>query len=264
MNNIDYINNIIPLIKKAGRKINNNFRFKRDVATKGASNYVTDLDKSIESMVTQSILEIYPNEVFISEEDIHYTESKSYWILDPIDGTTNLLHNYKSVAISLSHIFNGEIVFGVVYCPNTYELFYAEKGKGAYLMTKATTTKLFVSSQTTLKSSLIGFGCPYDKSKIDLLFSLLKPILMYSDDIKRLGPASLDICYVAAGRLDAYLELDLEVWDFSAGAIILNEAGGKITDFYNNETPSRKTNILATNRNIHVELLKLINLSLEK
>lgn len=259
MNTIDYTNQIIPIIKKAGLKIIHNFRFKRKIENKNYANYVTDLDKSIEAMIMNEILSIYPNEFFISEEDTHYTNSSNYWILDPIDGTTNLLHNFPSVAISLAHYINNEVVFGVVYCPNNHELFYAEKNKGSYLLKKNNKKELKVSTCNTLSKSLIGFGCPYDKNKIDYLFELLKPLLLQCDDIKRVGPASLDLCNVAAGRLDAYIELDLEIWDYSAGGLILKEAGGTISDFYNNRFPQSKSHILATNNYIHQEILDIIN-----
>ena len=259
MNNIEYINEIIPIVKRAGRKISNNLRFKREIYEKGFSNYVTDLDKSVENYIITNILNLYPNEFFISEEDIHHTNRSSYWVLDPIDGTSNLIHNYKSVCISLAHIVNNVTVFGVVYCLSTRELFFSKKDEGAFIITGTKQTKINVSHSQSLNGSYIGFGCPYNKSKIDYLFSLLKPLLFKCDDIKRVGPASLDICYVACGRLDAYLELDLEIWDFSAGALILQESGGKLTDFSGMYFPNRKSNILASNGLIHDDILDTIS-----
>lgn len=259
MRNIEYIEKIIPIIKSAGRKISSNLRFTREINNKGFSNYVTDLDKSIETYIITKILELYPNEVFISEEQDVCINQSSYWCLDPIDGTSNLIHNYKSVCISLAHIVNNVTVFGVVYCISTGELFYSEKGKGSFIVKGNKKREISVSKVPSINGSYIGFGCPYDKSKIDYLFSLLKPLLAKCDDIKRMGPASLDICYVACGRLDAYLELELEVWDFSAGALILKEAGGKITDFSDIDFLNKKSNIIASNGLIHNDVLKIIN-----
>lgn len=252
---INYKEDILPVIKKAGNKINNNFRFKRKISQKGISNYLTDLDKIIEKYVIDNVQKIYPNELFISEEENHTTKGTSFWVLDPIDGTTNLIHHYTSVCISLSHVIDNKVVFGVVYNPISHEMFYAIKGCGAYLQKNKIITPLKASNVNSLKNSIIGFGCPYDKSKIDYLFDILKKLINICDDLKRVGPASLDICYVACGRLDAYIELDLEKWDFSAGSLILSEAGGKITDFSDNSDLLNKTNIVASNSLIHDELM---------
>lgn len=255
INSINYIEDVLPIVKQAGNKINYNFKNKRKISQKGISNYLTDLDKIIEKYIIDNLQKIYPNELFISEEKNHTAKGNSFWVLDPIDGTTNLIHQYTSVCISLSHVIDNKVVFGVVYNPISHEMFYAIQGQGAYLQKDKNITPLKVSNINSVKNSIIGFGCPYDKSKIDYLFDILKKLINICDDLKRVGPASLDICYVACGRLDAYIELDLEIWDFSAGSLILSEAGGKITDFSNNSGLSHKTNIIATNSLLHNELL---------
>lgn len=258
MNTINYKNDILPVMKKAGKIINRNFGYKRECQEKSYANYVTDLDKRIEAYIMQSIRELYPDARFVSEEDAPNVYTSTFWALDPLDGTTNLLHGYKSVCISLAHVVEGVTVFGAVYCPVTKELFYAEKDCGAFLEVAGRAQQICVNDNPSLAHSLIGFGCPYDKSKIDYLFEILKPILNVCDDLKRQGPASLDICYVACGRLSAYLELDLEVWDYLAGGLILTEAGGTLTDFSGNFPDHCKSNILATNGKVHRELLDRI------
>lgn len=255
---INYKKDIIPIIKKAGSILCNHFSQKRIVYEKGLSNYVTDLDYAIENVVVGKIKTLFPNDIVTTEEHILKTNTKDYWILDPIDGTTNLLHQYNSVAISLAHVINNESIFGVVYNPLRNELFYAEKNKGAFLETDKNLRKISVTKKKSLSTGLIGFGFPYDKSKVSELLSILNPIITKCDDLKRLGPASLDICYVAAGYLDAYLELDLESWDYAAGRIILSEAKGMITNF-ENTLPVSKSNILASNGLIHNELINIIS-----
>ena len=249
---------IISIIKKAGQKITQNFRFTREVQEKGFANYVTDLNKTIENYIITEIKQIYPTVNFISEEKEVESFYDSYWVLDPIDGTTNLLHKYKSVCISLAYVAMGEVVFGIVYNPITKELFYAKKGEGAFLETKYKKQKISVNDNHFLENSIIGFGCPYNKKKIPYIMKIMERILIRCDDIKRLGPASLDICYVACGRLSAYVELDLEIWDFLAGSLILEEAGGNICDFTGKKVLNNKTNIIASNPHIINEILSII------
>lgn len=248
---------ILEIVRNAGNLIAENFYNVGVCETKSYANYVTDLDKRVEEFVISSIQQIQPNAHFIAEESITNAEKDDFWILDPIDGTTNLIHGYTSVCVSLACVIKSEIVFGVVYCPITKELFYAEKDNGSYLESNGITKKLRVDSCERLQGSLIGFGCPYNKNKIDQLFRLLKSVLLICDDLKRQGPASLDLCYVACGRLSGYLELDLELWDYAAGALILQEAGGIVSNF-ENKTPVGKSSILATNGKIHKEILEKI------
>ena len=254
------IQKIIPVIKNAGKKITYNFRFKRVISVKGKSNYVTDLDKTIEQYVIEEVSKIYPKYPFISEESIN-TVSKwpTYWVLDPIDGTTNLIHGYPSVCISLALINNGEALLGIVYCPLTNELYFAEHENGAYMQKGLRCKKISVSECASIKNSMIGFGCPYNKKRVPQLFTILNSLLSQCDDIKRSGPASLDICYVACGILDAYVELDLEIWDFLAGSLILKEAGGSVTDTKGNNVIVNKCDILASNSKIHMQMLEAMN-----
>lgn len=253
----NYVDNIIPIIKRAGRSFSSSLRFKRSVELKGISNYVTDLDKKIERNIIKEINKIYPKSQFISEERDVDISDDTFWVLDPLDGTTNMLHGFDSAAISLAHVAAGSVDFGVVYNLSTHEIFYAESDRGAFLIKGNRTKRLNVSKVSLVSNSLIGFGFPYDKSRIHYLFLILQNLIKDCDDIKRVGPASVDICNVAAGRLDAYLELDLEYWDYCAGSLILSEAGGKISDF-NNRKVANKSNILATNGILHDEMLERI------
>lgn len=253
---------IIKIIKNAGIIINKNLYTQRQVSRKGAANYVTDLDKKIEGYIIDKIHEIYPKDDVLSEEQNVSATSNSYWILDPIDGTTNLIHRYPSIAISLAHVVDGYVVFGCVYNPIAHEMFYAIKNQGSFLEHKKKVTKLSVSSRHDIKQSIVGIGFPYDKKQINKICSIIKSVMAQADDVKRMGPASLDICNVAAGRLDSYIELDLEKWDYYAGKIILEEAGGKLTNF-NNNVPKTKANIVATNKFLHNKTLNVVKNSIK-
>lgn len=260
MNKIIDIEKVISVIKDAGKMINYNFRFKRNIIIKGKSNYVTDLDKTIEQFIIDVLTTMYPQLPFFSEESSSSNNLQStYWVLDPIDGTTNLIHGYPSVCISLALIRNGKTILGIVYCPPLRQLYFAEYLNGAYLQKDGYTKRINVSDCSSVKNSIIGFGCPYNKKRVPLLFDILKPLLLECDDIKRSGPASLDMCYVASGKLDAFIELDLEIWDFLAGALILEEAGGIITDIKGNPIKAKKNSVLVSNGYIHSQILDTIS-----
>ena len=183
--------------------------------------------------------------------------AKSYWILDPIDGTTNLIRDYHLSAVSLGLYENGEITFGVVYNPFTEELFYGAKGEGAYL----NGAPIQVSNQPEFKDAVVSFGSsPYEKNRAKELFPIFYNIFMNCADFRRTGSAALDICYVACGRQHAYLEQNLKPWDYSGASIILREAGGVITDWGNKELPYlANSDILACVPQFREILLKLIN-----
>lgn len=232
-NKMDYIKEFIPVIKNLSQKIIHEFSCDRNIEEKSEKNYVTDLDFKIQEDVIEAILQIDPTANFISEEMYNSRDYTSYWIIDPIDGTTNLIHKYDSICISVARVIDEITVFGCVACPNTGEIFYAIKDSGAFLL-KSGITKRITVSNNVLQKSLVGFGFPYDRTKIPALLELIDRTIIVCDDMKRKGPASLDMCYVACGRLDAYFELDLQRWDYAAGQLIVNEAGGK-TSVVSNE-----------------------------
>ena len=227
------------------------------IQEKGISNYVTDLDMTVEKYIMQNLRNLYPHIPFLSEESVSEINSDVFWVLDPIDGTTNLIHDFRNSCISLALVEKEDVCFSVVYSIFSKEIYYAKKGKGAYIIQNGETQQIKVSTRDVVSHAMIGFGCPYDKTKIPFLFSTLEKLIIECDDLKRVGPASLDLCRVASGQLDAYLELDLEYWDYAAGGLILTEAGGKITG-WNGEKGEGKSNILATNGMLHSTMLKKI------
>ncbi|MBO5197932.1 MAG: inositol monophosphatase [Lachnospiraceae bacterium] len=224
------------------------------VSEKGLDDFVTQVDVGVQEFIEAELTKRYPEIQFLGEEKKAKIDfSRPCWILDPIDGTTNLIHHFQHSAVSLALYADGGIVFGAVYNPFTGELFHAVKGEGAYLGEK----RIQVTKAKTLYESLIGVGTtPYRKDLIDANFATFKNFLLKCQDIRRCGSAELDLCYVAVGRQDGYFERTLSPWDFAAGSLIVEEAGGKVTDIEGNpldfDGPSA---VVASNGLIHEEML---------
>lgn len=225
------------------------------VMEKGAADYVTNVDVAVQNYLKEALEKEFPKIRLIAEEkeNLGLDPDSSYWILDPIDGTTNLIRDYHLSAVSLGLYENGEITFGVVYNPFTEELFYGAKGENG--------APIQVSNQPEFKDAVVSFGSsPYEKNRAKELFPVFYNIFMNCADFRRTGSAALDICYVACGRQHAYLEQNLKPWDYSGASIILREAGGVITDWGNKELPYlSNSDILACVPQFREILLKLIN-----
>lgn len=248
---------LIELIKET-RKIALDRDSACDISVKGAADFVTKVDMGVQEFLRPRLAELYPDVQFMSEEkdNSEIDMDGKVWILDPIDGTTNLIHDYKMSAVSLGMTDKGVPVLGIVYNPFSDEMFYAEKGKGAYLNGK----RISVANADTLEKSLISVGTsPYYKELADVNFELIKRFFIASEDIRRCGSAALDLCYLACGRIDGYFEQNLKPWDYAAGIAILREAGGTVTDMEGGE-PSYMvpSHIIASNGKIHGEMQNLI------
>lgn len=222
-----------------------------DVRIKGAADYVTAVDTGVQQYLQRELLKRYPQIGFIGEEQERFLPDpeKSYWILDPIDGTTNLIHHYGMSAVSLGLYEKGQMTFGLVYNPFYQERFLAVSGQGAWLNDK----RICVSGTEDLSFALVAYGSsPYDKEYAEGLFALYEKIFLACADFRRSGSAALDLCYVACGRLDVYLERNLKPWDYAAGALILLEAGGKLSGWQEGETVKYLENadICATNEKL--------------
>lgn len=221
-----------------------------NIKEKGAADYVTKVDVGVQEYLCRELGARFPRIGMIGEEAQRFSADPdgSYWILDPIDGTTNLIHHYQMSAVSLGLYEAGEILFGVVYNPFSGECFTARKGQGAFLNGE----KIRVSHIEKLDHALVSYGSsPYEKERAHALFSLYEKIFMECSDFRRCGSAALDLCYVACGRQDAYLEPNLKPWDYAAGSLILQEAGGRITDWKGRKLPFIENgDVLATNGKI--------------
>lgn len=244
------------------------------IEEKAKNDLVTNVDKAAEKLIIREIKSNFLDHAILAEESNfshktapeNYAKSKFIWLIDPIDGTTNYAHGLSEYAVSIGlfetakaehsknfQYLSGELIMGVVFAPALNELFYAEKGRGAYFNGK----KIKISNINKLKNSLLATGFPYNNRKRNLPY--FSAMLDQSQAIRRLGAASLDLCYVAMGRFDGYWEFDLKPWDIAAGTLIIKEAGGKITDTNGNMLDLFGKDILATNGKIHREMIKALN-----
>ena len=228
------------------------------VSEKGPGDFVTSADKRTEKILINELQKAHPEYGIITEETgiINKLNIKNRWIIDPIDGTMNFLNGIPQFAISIGYEEDGEIKSGVIFNPIMNEMFCAEKGKGAYL----NNSRIRVSNKKKIKDALIVTGGPKGESKIkSKIFSEYINVSNNVSNVRKFGSAALDIAYVACGRFDGYWQRELNYWDVAAGIIILKEAGGFVDFFEENKNLPLKKNILATNANIHSELLALIN-----
>ncbi len=226
---------------------------KVDIDTKQASDFVTRIDRESEQIILSTIKDKFPDHYFLTEESIKEADTGEYrWIIDPLDGTTNYIHEYPVFSISIALEFKGEIVLGVIYDPVRNEIFTSEKGKGAYLNGKL----LKLSEVKELSGSLVTTGFPFRKKElIDSYLKLFKNIFHMVSDIRRAGSAALDFAYLASGRCDCFFEIGLSPWDIAAGSILVKEAGGIVTDFGGGSDYLLTGNVISATPAIHGMIL---------
>ena len=200
----------------------------RCVRAKSKTDYVTNVDLAVQELLRERLAALAPDVQFMGEEqdntglDWH----RPCWILDPVDGTTNLIHNFRHSALSLALAEDGQILFGVVYNPYSGECFTARRGQGAF----CNGSPIRVSSADRLEDSLLSVGTVPGRRKLaDTAFRQIRTLYDTCQDVRRTGCASLDLCWVACGRLDGYVELSLQPWDYAAGRLLVEEAGGRVT-----------------------------------
>jgi myo-inositol-1(or 4)-monophosphatase len=223
----------------------------------GINNPVTEADHAAEKAIIQVIKSAYPDHYILSEEAGKIVQDSSYkWIIDPIDGTINFAKGIPINCVSIGIEHNGEMLMGAVYNPHMNELFFAEKGKGATLNEKP----VRVSAESDIMKSCLVTGFPY--TYLDMPngpLQVFDRFIRKGVPVRRLGSAAIDLCWVAAGRFDGFYEHKLEAWDSSAGYIIVEEAGGKVTDLKGNKFSPYQHGIIATNGKIHEKLVSVIN-----
>jgi len=230
------------------------------VDKKGAIDLVTDVDVEVERMFRALVAERFPDHAVLAEElggaeAMDRPPGHCTWVFDPIDGTTNYAHGLPIFCASLALEIDGEAVVAAIYDPNRRELFTAERGGGAFLNGHP----LSVSGASTLLDSLLVTGFPYNiHERVEEIVGLFAAFLGRARAVRRLGSAALDLCYVAAGRMDGFWERDLKPWDMAAGALIVREAGGRVSGLDGAPFSSRRHQVLATNGRIHDEMLAVI------
>jgi myo-inositol-1(or 4)-monophosphatase len=267
----------------AGALIRRRFDRPQKISFKNDSpiNLVTSVDQAADRLIRNIILKAFPSHDVLTEESTPTGKGSPYkWIIDPLDGTTNYAHGYPQAGVSIGLEYNPhpqplslrrervaegrvrvgpQIVLAGVYDPFRDELFWAEKDRGAWLVHAGRRKRLSVSPARTLSRSLLLTGFPYDRrERIDLYLSYVKAFMARIQGIRRAGAASLDLCWVAAGRVDGYWEWRLKPWDVAAGSLIVKEAGGMLTDFSGKRFSVYGEQTLATNGRIHREMLQVM------
>ncbi|MUT65583.1 inositol monophosphatase family protein [Paenibacillus sp. NEAU-GSW1] len=231
---------------------------------------VTEVDKGSETLIKRLIQTHFPHHSFLGEEGVEpgpeasaraleaKLEDEYLWIVDPIDGTTNFVHGFPFFVVSIALAYRGEVIVGVVYDPMKDELFLAEKGKGAYVHGK----RMSVSAESALKSSLVATGFPADHHyALPLNMKGLQAIAPQVRNIRSSGSAALHMAYVAAGRLSGFWEIGLNSWDLAAGALLIQESGGKVSDTLGKPYHLGVRNVVASNGQIHEELVGALALA---
>ena len=222
------------------------------IERKGRNDFVSEVDQLAESEIIQIIRHAYPDHTILAEESGQQAGNEYQWIIDPLDGTTNFLHGYPQFAVSIALRHREQLEQAVVYDPTRDELFTASRGRGAHLNDR----RIRVSATTRLTDSLLGTGFPFKSlENLELWINTFRSLLSQSSGIRRAGSAALDLAYIASGRMDGFWEIDLMPWDMAAGCLLIQEAGGLLSDFSGGQAFLESGNIVAANSRIHAAIL---------
>ncbi len=227
-----------------------------DVQAKGKNDFVTRVDLKAEAVIKKVILEKFPRHRILAEETGYSAEAGEYlWVIDPLDGTTNFIHDIPHFAVSLALLKSNQVVFGLIYDPLSGDEFHAASGQGAFLNGQSIT----VSRTPELDSALGATGFPFKAPELVTPYSrTFKSLISRCEDMRRCGSAALDLAYTACGRYDFFWEAFLRPWDFMAGKLLIAEAGGLSSDFAGKELAVKTSSVLAANKSLYPQLLKII------
>ena len=250
---------MIDAVRKAARGLTRDFGevAELQVSKKGAGDYVSAADIKAEQVLFEELMRVRPGYGFIGEERglIEGSDKTHTWIVDPLDGTTNFLHAIPHFAVTAALERDGVIVAGVTYNPISNEMFWAEKGKGAYLNDK----RLRVAARRHLDETVLATGIPFiGKPGHAVFLKELHQVSQKVSGVRRFGSAALDLAYVAAGRFDGYWERGLQNWDMAAGTLLVTEAGGKVTDADGDIAPLHSGTVLASSLELHPLILETL------
>jgi len=223
-----------------------------EVIDKGRHDFVTQVDRNAEATIIQTLHQAYPGHGFLAEESGRQGSEEFLWIIDPLDGTTNYLHGYPQFAVSIALAIRGRLEHAVIYDPFKQDLFTASRGEGAQLNNR----RIRVSRQGGLDGALIGTGFPVRAVEhLEAYMDQFRAVFPHSSGIRRAGSAALDLAWVACGRLDGFWESQLKAWDIAAGVLLIQEAGGLVSDLDGGDDYLAQGAILAGNPRVHRELL---------
>lgn len=258
------LNIAIRAARKAGNIIAKNYERRDDIETmlKSANDYVTNVDKTAEGAIIEVIRKSYPEHTIITEESgaLEGKDGDVQWVIDPLDGTTNFVKAFPHFSVSIAIRVKGRTEVGVVYDPIRNELFTAVRGEGA----KLNDIRLRVNNKQELRGSVLATGFPFKQTKyMPMQFAMMNNLIADCADFRRTGSAALDLCYVAAGRVDGYFELNVKPWDCAAGDLIVREAGGLVCDFNGSHRYLTEGHIVAAAPRVVKEILNKIQPCLE-
>jgi len=251
------LNTAVKAARRAGSLIN---RASLDidqvkVGVKQQNDFVTEVDRAAEATIIETLREVYPSHAILAEESGDSGSSEYQWVIDPLDGTTNFIHGFPQYAVSIALLHKGVPTHAVVYDPNRNELFTASKGAGAFLNDK----RIRVSKRTKLGEALIGTGFPYRMfDHVDAYLGIFREITRRSAGVRRPGAASLDLAWLAAGRLDGFWEFGLSPWDIAAGVLLIQEAGGLVSDLAGESAYLKTGNIVGGTPKVFTQLLQIV------
>lgn len=252
----EFLDIAIKAAKEAGTLLSERFGKHLAIEKKGQVNLVTDADRESEKLIKEIILARFPQHSFKAEEGTESANRSRYlWLVDPLDGTTNYAHGFPVYCVSIALLEDDEVIVACIYNPNLDECFTAEKGKGAYFNGHPITP----SRTKKLDDALLATGFPYDiRESTDNNLKEFAAFAVVARAIRRAGSAALDLAYTACGRFDGYWEFKLSPWDMAAGILIVNETGGRITNWSGQKCDIFKGEVLASNGKIHDEMLGVL------
>jgi myo-inositol-1(or 4)-monophosphatase len=225
------------------------------VTQKAINDFVSEVDREAEQAIIKMLLDAYPSHSILAEESGASGKSEFQWIIDPLDGTTNFLHGFPQYAVSIALAHKSVVVQAVIYDPVRNDLFTATRGHGAYLNDH----RIRVSKRIKLQQSLIGTGFPFREfAQIDTYLAMFRELTQKTTGLRRAGAATLDLAYVAAGRLDGFWEFGLSPWDIAAGSLLITESGGLVGDLEGNSGYLESGNIVAANPKVFSQLIQAL------
>ena len=251
------LNTAVKAARRAGNIISRATRNLDIVAVreKAVNDFVSEVDREAEHAIIQTLHEAYPGHAILAEESGASGASEYRWIIDPLDGTTNFLHGFPHYAVSIALEHRGIVTQAVVYDPSRNDLFTASRGRGAFL----NETRIRVGKRLHLRSSVVGTGFPFkEMAHLDPYLAMLRDMMKGTAGVRRAGSATLDLAYVAAGRLDGFWEIGLAPWDMAAGSLLITEAGGLVGDLEGNESWMESGHIVAGSPKVFGEMLQLV------
>jgi myo-inositol-1(or 4)-monophosphatase len=253
-----YLKVAIEAAQEAGQMLKANLNVSREIHYKGDVDLVTNFDNRSQKMIFDHLYTNFPEHDFIAEEGLDQRKGGDFrWIFDPLDGTTNYAHRFPIFTVSIALEWEGQVVIGVVYDPMRNEIFTGMRGEGAFLNGE----RIKVSDTQDLDKSLVATGFPYDlRESSNNNIAHFNNFLLRVQAIRRCGSAAMDLCYVACGRFDGFWELKLKPWDVAAAALIVDEAGGRVSDFQDGEFNIYKQETLGSNGLIHQQMVDTLML----